>query len=139
VRTTLCLTLGLAALALAGCDGNKRAPDAKRAKVSGTIKVDGKPVQSGRIVFDLQNGQAPASISILDGKYDDMAPIGKCKVMITSTKKTTMREMTKMDGPGHDEVMEINLLPDRYNTKSEITKEVTEAGPNTFDFDLQSK
>ncbi len=140
MRSTYCTFAFLCALAAFGCGGDKRAADVKRVKVSGSVKLDGKPMQTGRIVFDPQNGQAPASMAILDGKYEDLAPIGKCKVAITSSKKTTMREITKMDGPGYDEVMEINLLPDRYNAKSEITKEITAEGPNVFDFnDLLSK
>ena len=139
MQATLCqIVLGFAFLTLVGCADTK-VTDVKRVKVSGTVKLDGKPLQSGRIVFDASNGQAPASISILDGKYDDVAPIGKCKVTINSSKKTTMREITKMDGPGHDEVMEINLLPERYNAKSEISKDVSIDGPNVFDFDIQSK
>jgi hypothetical protein len=140
VRFLFCLPALIVSLAAFGCGGDKRSPDVKRVKVSGSVKLDGKPLQAGYITFDPQNGQPPAAITILDGKYDDLAPIGKCKVSITSSKKTTMREITKMDGPGYDEVMEINLLPERYNLKSEITKEITAEGPNTFDFnDLQSK
>jgi hypothetical protein len=29
-----------------------------------------------------------------------------------------------------------NYLPERYSTKSKLTAEVTQAGPNEFDFDL---
>lgn len=122
-----------------GCGNSGTAPVA-RVKVSGTVKVDGKEVKSGSIIFDAQNGQPPGDMSILDGKYEGLAPAGKCKVTINSFVKMSMKEKMRMDGPGYDQQTEFNLLPERYNTKSEITREVTEPGPHTFDFaDLKSK
>jgi hypothetical protein len=51
----------------------------------------------------------------------------------------SMKEKMKMDGPGYDELSEFDILPDRYNVKSEILREVVEPGPNEFNFDLKSK
>jgi len=123
----------------AGCGGNGPTPVA-RVKVSGTVKVDGKDVKSGSIIFDPQNGQPPGDMSILDGKYEGLAPVAKCKVTINSFVKMSMKEKMKMDGPGYDQQTEFNLLPDRYNSKSKIIHDVTEPGPHTFDFvDMKSK
>jgi hypothetical protein len=121
-----------------GCDKAGQV-DAKRVKVSGKITLDGKALATGQISFDLGAGQVPASLSILDGSYDGLAPVGKCKVTITSFRKISMKEKTKMDGPGYDTPVDENILPDRYSTKSDIYKEVTAAGPNEFNFDLKSK
>ena len=121
-----------------GC-GKKVEPVA-RVKVSGAVKVDGKDVKSGSIAFDAQNGQPPGSMSVLDGRYDGLAPVGKCKVTINAVEKMMTKEWARkqgkpaMDGPGYDALQEVNLLPARYNAKSEITREVTEPGPHVFDF-----
>ena len=141
-----CAVLAAACTLVAlGCGGNKVEPVA-RVKVSGAVKVDGKDVKSGTITFDPQNGQPPGDASVLDGKYEGLAPVGKCKVSINALEKMTMKEWQKrkgqpvIDGPGYEEVQEINLLPDRYNSKSEIIHDVTEPGPHTFDFvDMKSK
>lgn len=134
------------ALFALGCGGGGKVDPVKRVKVSGTVKMDGKDVPSGKITFDAQNGQPPGDLDILDGKYDGLAPVGKCKVVINSLMKMSMKEKLRkegkkdMDGPGYDAMTEFNLLPDRYNTKSEIVREVTEPGPHTFDFaDMKSK
>lgn len=130
--------------ALAGCGGGKP-PDQSMAQVKGTVKLDGKDLSTGKIVFDAANGQPPADLDILDGKFEGRAPVGKCKVQITSFKQMTMKEKLEkegkkpMDGPGYDQVQEFNLLPDRYNTKSEISREVFADKPNDFSFDLKSK
>jgi hypothetical protein len=132
------LMLGLLVLFL-GCAEKKDSPVA-RVAVSGSIKVDGKDVATGNITFDAQNGQPPGDISIRDGKYEGKAPVGKCKVMITSIVKMSLKEKMKMDGPGYDAMNEYNLLPERYNSKTELVREVAEPGPHLFDFiDLKSK
>jgi len=120
-----------------GCSGNSVDP-VKRVKVSGTVTLDGKKVSAGNITFDAQNGQPPASLNILDGKYEGLAPVGKNKVMITATRKASAREKKASDGPGYDPNADENYLPSRYNTDSTITREVTEAGPNEFNFEATS-
>jgi hypothetical protein len=123
---------------LAGCAGSKPTP-AKRVKVSGNVTVEGKPLQTGRVVFDPSNGEPPTSLDVLDGYYEGLAVVGKNKVRISSFRKTSMKEKMKMDGPGYDELVEENILPPRYNTASEIVREVTEGQSNEFNFKLQLK
>ncbi len=135
--TTRVLALFVTAAVLGGC--TKSVPPPKRAKVSGKVTLDSKPLASGTITFDAANGEAPGSLSILDGSYEGMAPVGKTKVTITSFRKISMKEKMGFDGPGYDQQVEENILPARYSTDSKIEKEVTEAGPNEFTFNLQPK
>lgn len=129
---------------LTGCGGQKP-PEQTKAKVKGTITLDNKPLQTGHIVFDAGNGQPPADLDILDGKFEGSAPVGKCKVSITSFKQMTMKEKLEregkkpMDGPGYDQPQEVNLLPDRYNVKSEISREIYGDKANDLTFELKSK
>jgi hypothetical protein len=136
MRTALVCCCALA-LAVAGCD-SKNNNDTKRVQVNGKITLDGKALATGKISFDLANGEPPATFDILDGRYEGRAPLGKCKVMINSVQKVSMKEKMKMDGPGYDQVTEENILPARYNTSSEITREVVE-GTNEFNFELKTK
>jgi hypothetical protein len=106
--------------------------------VKGKVPTKRVPV-SGRVTFDAQNGEPPTTCDILNGAFSGTVMIGKNKVMLISTVKQSMKEKMKIDGPGYDEMVEFNILPDRYHSKSEITKDVADPGPNQFEFDLQSK
>jgi hypothetical protein len=125
------------ALGLTGCE--KKSQDAKRVRVSGTVKLDGKLLTTGSISFDPGTGEPPSVCSILDGKYEGVAAVGKNRVRLSAIKKVSMKEIMKMDGPGYDTLQEINALPPRYGDKSDIVREVLPDGSNTFDFlDLKS-
>lgn len=134
---TLWFVAGL--IPLLGCGGGGSVDKLPRTMVRGTVKVDGKPLETGHITFDSQSGQPPATMSILDGNFEGRAAVGNNKVMITSIKKVTGKELYGMDGPGYDEVQEVNAIPDRYNLKSEIEREVVEGESNEFNFDLKGK
>src|SRR5262245_14093943 len=89
----VCLIVGLPS----GCE--KKVIDSKKARVSGKVLLDGKPLKAGSITFDAQNGEPPSTLDILDGNYEGKAIIGKNKVMISAIEKISMKEKMKMDGP----------------------------------------
>jgi len=136
-QAILIALLGLFATA-AGCSQPAQ-KEVKRVRVSGTVKLDGKLLTTGKIVFDPQNGEPPAEMDILDGKFEGKAAVGKNRVQISAIRKVSMKEKMKMDGPGYDQPVEENALPPRYNSKSEITREVEASGDNVFNFDCQSQ
>jgi hypothetical protein len=128
-RTAL---VGLAlALAAAGCSGG-----GGEATVSGTVKLDGRPLKAGLIKFIPADGKTPtADATITDGKYTATVPPGDKRVEVTAPKVVgKMKMYDTPDSPTVDQVEE--LLPKRYNTASELTYTVT-AGSQTKDFDLQ--
>lgn len=129
--------MAFCATLIVGCEAKRAEP--KRVKVSGSVKLDGKLLDKGRIVFDPGDGTPPASFDILDGRYEGLAPIGNMKVRLTATRVVNLKEKYKMDGPGYDQPQEENLLPPRYNTESDITREIVADGTNEYNFDLQSK
>lgn len=135
-RFVCVLALAAAAVALAGCD--KKAAPAKRVRVSGSVTLDGKAVTVGTVTFDAENGEPPGECSIVDGKFEGVAPVGKNKVRLAATRKVSMKEKMKMDGPGYDQLVEENLLPARYSDGT-LIREVLESGDNTFTFELKSK
>jgi hypothetical protein len=135
-RFVVPFVLILAAAALTGCD--KKAPTAKRARVNGSVTLDGKALTTGEVVFDAENGEPPGAFSIVDGKFEGVAPVGKNKVKLAAVRKISMKEKMKMDGPGYDQMTEENLLPARYSDGT-LMREVLETGDNKFDFELKSK
>ena len=51
----------------------------------------------------------------------------------------TGRQVRDADGPPGSTVAELaNVIPERYNTKTELEIEVKSQSPNTFTFDLVS-
>src|SRR5262245_57469496 len=107
------LWLALAALALlftAGCAGGTTYPGAT---VSGTVTLDGKPIEEGTINFvptTPGQGQA-ASATIAGGKYSAAkVPLGKVTVNFVAQHKTGKKI------PGSSEPIDeiINLIPSKY-------------------------
>jgi hypothetical protein len=135
-RTMLLLIVG-AGLA-SGC-GRART-QAMRVPVKGKVLLDGKPLPSGRISFNAMNGEPPATMQIQNGSYAGQAIVGRNRVMITSSKSSSMKKTMGFDGPGYDESVEVNMLPARYNVATELEAVVAEGvQENSFDFELFSE
>ncbi len=131
-RPLLALAFALAATSLAGgCGGPPRA------KLQGTVTMDGVPLPDGSIEFFPSQGVGQtAGTSIKDGKYAVEASVGPMKVAINAMVVTgRQKAYDTPDSPMMDIVK--SAVPERYNTKSELTATLT-AGPNVVDFDLTS-
>lgn len=86
-------------------------------EVTGTIKIDGKPLAGGKIAFHRDNGQFAGS-RIKDGKY-------KVDCVRAGVLRVTLQ--------GKD-------VPAKYASEdtSPLVVEVSEDGPNKFDFDVRT-
>jgi hypothetical protein len=119
-------------LGLAGCgDGPARSV------VTGRVTYKGQPVAKGQIRF-LIAGQPTAMGQIENGAYriDHLGgvPVGSGKVEIEGFEDTGRVVFT---GPTGQKVFEAKqILPDKYNTKTELTVEIKQ-GTNEKNFDLQ--
>src|SRR6516225_556038 len=97
MRTLLPAALTLASLAFAGCSGSQ-------AEVSGTVRLNGKPITSGAINFIPVEGNqgAAAGAEIRDGKYrisrSRGATVGKNRVELRAFINTG-RKMQDPTGP----------------------------------------
>jgi len=125
--------LGLAAVCavLAGCGrgGPLLVP------VSGRVTFDGRPVESGEILFRAADGAVASHAGpIVAGRYETRVPAGPKRVEIIATRRAA-KVAEKPGGGGESPPAEM-YVPDRYNAASTLTAEVTADGPNEFDFTL---
>ena len=139
-RRTLSFLLPLYLALLAGC-GEKN--ELNRQALSGTVALNGTPVAVGTIRFtpEAQTGVSSGG-PIADGKFAIRAaeglPPGKYIVRIYATQKDS-RTVEQGGPPGPaTEKPGVDLIPPRYNARSELVREVTADAENKFDFDLQS-
>lgn len=137
------LSLLVLALAGAGCSGNPY----KFAPVSGQVTMDGKALPGASVMFVLIAGsagegpQAPSSVGITDqeGRYTLMAStnkeqkgavVGKHRVLIVQGTRDTDNDTKRTFH---------RQLPERYNRKSTLEREVEPEGSSAMDFALTSK
>lgn len=127
------------ATSVAGCGGSD---GIERYGVSGTITLDGEPLDTGAIQFGPEDGQGMSGgAAIQDGTYEIPAdrglPAGKYRVRISSAGGAPQPEE---EAPGESlENLATERIPAKYNVNSQETVEITTDGDNTFNFDISSK
>lgn len=109
-----------------GCSGGPRTYP-----VSGSVKMDGKPLAGATVsFFDSSRGYTAIGLTNEAGEFKlayfakEGAPAGSFKVAISKAGPST-----KIEG------LSAELVPARYNKATELTAQVTAAGPNSFTFD----
>ena len=143
-------TLSLCVLLLAtvfGCSD----PYPGRSNVTGTITVNGEPIEQGSIAFNAINPPAGvditgAQVTISNGKYSVIDGsgllVGDYRVAIRAQQafhKGTGKMIPNtepLEGVPH-EVRD--LVPAKYNTNSEIIFKIEKRGAKTFDFDVKTE
>lgn len=124
--------------ALIGCGD----PGPPRLPVAGSITLDGKPLASGSVVFAPLDGMTAAVAEVKDGAYrvaSSRGPApGRYQVEVRA-ESPTGKWVPHPDFPGEtiEELRE--LIPARYNAKTELSVEVRPDGENVFDFALTSR
>ena len=122
-------------------------PGPQRAIVSGTVKYRGEPIESGMIRFvPLEKGAGPMAGALIEGgKYEVNAlggvPVGRCRVEIKSRKAVPSNSAAKNppDVEGLELIRDatVQLIPEKYNTKSRLEVTIAAEGEVTHDFDLR--
>lgn len=105
--------------------------------------MDGAPLEKAEIFFiptDDSVGER-RSASVVNGNYsfdgDQSLKPREYRIEISATReydKKTKGEINEATDPV--DIASEQLIPAKYNTKSELKATVTEAGSNTVDFDL---
>jgi hypothetical protein len=112
-----------------GCGGGDGAAD-----VAGEVTLDGKPIEEGVIHFMPVDGKSrTASTFIRGGHFQARVPLGKHRVEISSVQARPLRP-----GQDADSATGAEVVPARYNTKSELRAEVV-PGRNEPRFELSAK
>jgi hypothetical protein len=158
-----------AILILMGAAGCGRTDDLPRQPVWGQVSFDGKPLDQAWIEFrpEGEGGITAAGAQILGGSYsiplaDGLIP-GKYRVAINKAEAPTESEPEPKPNDARLPKGKIKatrlrpvainpfrfadnpfrfakqLIPDRYNTKSDIIQEVKADQTNEFNFELTSK
>jgi hypothetical protein len=114
----------LLAMSFAGC--GKTGPEL--APVTGRITLDGKPLEKADVLFQPDGSRPPSSgRTDANGHYDLAYKRGVMGGTIGSnTVQITISSDVVANPPN---------IPARYNSESELKKEV-KPGPNEFNFDL---
>ena len=125
-----------------GCSGTSHEP--ARFPVSGSVELDGKPIQTGTITFIPEGAtQGPsAGATINEGRFSIPAeggPVkGDYKVLINALRKTGKQiPVGSPSPPGTMMEEKIESIPAQYNSAS--TLRVTIGATPTHDFRLTAK
>jgi hypothetical protein len=132
-RLAVC-ALGLVLWAsLAGCGDGK-------GSVQGTVTLDGQPVATGSVTFVKSEGGrlVREGAVIQNGSFRSGVPPGKYAIEVNGQKVVGKRKHLGLSGA--EELVDVTeeLFPAWYNTKTELTAEIT-SGANTLKLDLRSK
>lgn len=124
------------AVCVVGCaNGEKYQP------IGGTVTLDNEPLQKGVITMFPAGAGTTVGGEIVDGKFTlprDRGPTpGKYRVEIVAFKASGKKEFDVDLNKQVD--VELQYLPAKYNSKSELSCTVEEGGKNEFEFKLMSK
>ena len=118
------------ACCLAGCRGET---GPAKHKVTGTVKLDGKPLSNGDLIFYPEAANLPADAGkVQNGRYTFRVVAGRHRVVIQAVSDKPIIT-SPVDPPVYE-----SIVPSRYNDATTLRAEVTAAGPNRFDFELTS-
>jgi hypothetical protein len=127
--------IGLTCALMMSCEPTP--PKLTLVAVKGTVTLDGKPLETGTIVFT-KDGEIPREVKIAAGKFDGQAVVGNNHIQFASYR--AVGKAAASAGPGADDGTSMeNLLPSRYNQESKEFRDVKSGDANDFKFELQSK
>jgi hypothetical protein len=143
IASVTTLAFVVPSLILMGCGAADNLP---REAISGSVAVDGKPLDSGLIIFQPEGTEATQSgASIVQGKYaiprDQGLVPGKYKVSISAAGNTPEKQVDTISNnnmPGMPPVPAKEVIPSAYNSGSLLSAEVKAGSKNEFNFNLTS-
>lgn len=127
---------------LPACAGCNRGNGLDLQEISGNVSWNSQPLDNGTIQFSpvATDGLAGGSV-IAEGKYliprQKGLPPGKYAVRISAADPKSGVPRSSAHAPGDESPPLKELLPERYNSKSELSVEVKSGGGNTFNFELR--
>ncbi|QEG42359.1 hypothetical protein UC8_43930 [Roseimaritima ulvae] len=124
-----------AAVTLVGC-GSAEYPGPQRYPVSGTVTINGKPIEEGNITFRSSEEKGRSSSGAIEnGKYS------------IEEKQGPIAGQYKVEILGYEEIGEVKdedmgaatrqIVPVQFNESSSLTATLPSDSGNEFDFDLK--
>jgi len=131
--SSLICTLAVVVLLIAnGCSCERKVP---KTEVKGTVTLDGQPMANGDVIFRTAGTASVDILKVTGGQFAGQAEIGKRAVEVYSYKTIQMEP----GSPGYDPAgMKQNIIPEKYNARSELTADVVQGGENNFKFEVKS-
>jgi hypothetical protein len=113
-------------------------------QVSGTVTYKGTPIEKGGIVFvPVDKPELEFKNKIINGTYTVEIPIkeiGKMSVRIFAVREDEVKNPSQdwvLTHPNEKQVETVQYLPNRYNTDSILTADITTTSDVTFDFPIE--
>ncbi|PQO48184.1 hypothetical protein [Blastopirellula marina] len=123
------------AVALTGCGGDS---GPKTVDVTGTVSLDGTPVDEGQIYFRADDGSATCSAPIREGKYDCKVTPGAKTIEIIGYRIVPGK--FEEVNPGEKTPVKEMFIPKKFNSKTTLTLSVSEDKDKMEEnFTLESK
>lgn len=138
------LSIVLVIISLAATTGCGHRDRLNRQPISGTVLLDGTPLDQGTIEFAPRQEKrgVRSGATINAGKYaiprDKGLPPGEYLVRIFSAQEQGV-DGTQMPGPTEGKQQIVERIPAKYNIQSDLLVKVVEGGDNRFDFDVKTK
>jgi hypothetical protein len=114
------------------------------AEVSGTVRLDGRPIEEGSIQFipvGVSRGPGAGGI-IQDGKYHIPQKrgvvVGTNRVELRAFKNAGTKIQDPTAPPGIRTEARVQAFPPEFNDRSTVVKEI-QAGSNAIDFDVDTR
>lgn len=113
--------------------------------MSGSVKVDGAPLEKGNISFQpLEGGRTSSGAVISKGNFsiprDKGLPVGKYRVEVNAASPGGGGKSAAADAaPGDAPPPPKELIPAEWNESSTHTIEVKKEGPFIFPFEIATK
>lgn len=134
-KTGLALALAVCCVAFVGCG-----PKDGLTPVSGTITLDGQPLEKGTVNFAPKGGPGTATgAPIENGKYEARVSPGKMAVTIYAQKTVPIENPTpEQVERGITETTE-DIVPAKYNRASTLEADIVEGQKDPVDFALTTE
>jgi hypothetical protein len=101
--------------------------------VTGTVTLDGKPLDTATVVFESPSGRSAFGSTDAQGRYE-LLYTGNARGAVLGPNRVIIK--SRLDAPPGPDWKD--PIPARYNATTELTAEVV-PGRNAFDFQLESR
>jgi hypothetical protein len=113
-------------------------------ELSGVVSLDGRPIENGSIRFLPVAGDGLASGCVITaGRYRiplaKGLPPGKYRVQISAADQRGIDPHAPPPKMGEEGAPLKELVPEKYNARTELQVEVKSGGRNVFDFAMNSR